>query len=218
MQHDKYRPYPPMHLPDRKWPSAAITSPPTWCSVDLRDGNQALPVPMGVDKKLRYFRLLREIGFREIEVAFPSASETEYEFVRTLLREGLVDDDVVIQVLTQSRESLIRRTFEAIEGYRQAIVHQYLSTSEVQRRVVFGMSREEIITLAVRGARLIRDLAADTDADIRLEFSPESFTGTQMEYALEVCGAVLNVWHPTPDKPAIINLPATVEMTTPNVF
>ncbi|MGI5878084.1 MAG: 2-isopropylmalate synthase [Christensenellales bacterium] len=218
MQNSKYKPYPPMHLPDRKWPSAVITSPPTWCSVDLRDGNQALPVPMGVDKKLRYYRMLREIGFREIEVAFPSASETEFEFVRTLLRKGLADDDVVIQVLTQSREPLIRRTFEAIEGFKRAIVHQYLSTSEVQRRVVFGMSREEIIAMAVQSARLIRDLAADTDADIRFEFSPESFTGTEMEYALEVCEAVLNVWQPTPDKPAIINLPATVEMTTPNVF
>jgi 2-isopropylmalate synthase len=207
-----------MDMPDRRWPSAVMDHAPIWCSVDLRDGNQALPVPMGVEKKLRYFRLLCDIGLKEIEVAFPSASETDYQFVRTLLGEGMAGGDIVIQVLTQSREPLIRRTFDAIEGYQKAIVHLYLSTSEVQRRVVFGMDRAQILDLAVKGARLIREMAADTDADIRYEFSPESFTGTEMDYALEVCEAVIDVWQPAPDRKTIINLPATVEMTTPNVF
>lgn len=218
MNWKKYRKYPPFILEDRAWPNKTIEKAPIWCSVDLRDGNQALPVPMSVEKKLKMFNLLKRIGFKEIEVAFPSASDTDFRFVRKIIEEQYLDDDTVIQVLTQSREHLIRRTFEAIEGAKQAIVHLYNSTSEQQRRIVFKKDKPEIINIAVEGAKLIKQLSQNCDTDIRLEYSPESFTGTEMDFALEICEAVLDVWQPTPEKKAIINLPSTVEMTTPNVY
>lgn len=218
MDWSKYKKYPVMDLSDRTWPGKTIEKAPIWCSVDLRDGNQALPVPMGVEKKLKMFNLLKTIGFKEIEVAFPSASNTDFRFVRTIIEKGFLNEDTVIQVLTQSREHLIRRTFESIQGARQAIVHLYNSTSEQQRRIVFKKDKSEIVKIAVDGARLIQLLSRESDADIRLEYSPESFTGTEMDFALEVCEAVLNVWQPTPERKVIINLPATVEMTTPNVY
>lgn len=218
MGYQKYKPYPTIDLPNRTWPSNTITKAPIWCSVDLRDGNQALPTPMGTKKKLAYFKLLADMGFKEIETAFPAASETDYNFMRTLLGSGLVTDDIVVQVLTQSREHLIRKTYEALEGYKKAIMHFYLSTSTEQRRVVFGKSKKEMVQMAVDGAKMVYDLSKDSDTDIQFEFSPESFTGTEMDFALEVCEEVLNVLQPTQDKKAIINLPATVEMSTPNVF
>lgn len=218
MNWKKYRKYPPFILEDRAWPNKTIEKAPIWCSVDLRDGNQALPVPMSVEKKLKMFNLLKRIGFKEIEVAFPSASDTDFRFVRKIIEEQYLNDDTVIQVLTQSREHLIRRTFEAIEGAKQAIVHLYNSTSEQQRRIVFKKDKPEIINIAVEGAKLIKQLSQNCDTDIRLEYSPESFTGTEMDFALEICEAVLDVWQPTPEKKAIINLPSTVEMTTPNVY
>lgn len=218
MGYQKYKSYPTIDLPNRTWPSNTITKAPIWCSVDLRDGNQALPTPMGTKKKLAYFKLLADMGFKEIETAFPAASETDYNFMRTLLGSGLVTDDIVVQVLTQSREHLIRKTYEALEGYKKAIMHFYLSTSTEQRRVVFGKSKKEMVQMAVDGAKMVYDLSKDSDTDIQFEFSPESFTGTEMDFALEVCEEVLNVLQPTQDKKAIINLPATVEMSTPNVF
>ena len=217
MNHTKYRQYPPMVLPDRTWPSNTITRAPIWSSVDLRDGNQALPVPMGVEKKLAMFGLLKRIGFKEIEVAFPSASNTDFSFVRTLIERGMAEG-VTLQVLTQAREHLIRRTYESLVGCRQAIVHFYNSTSTAQRRIVFGMDRVEIKKIAIDGAKLVKALAAETDCDIRFEYSPESFTGTEMDYALEVCEEVMNVLEPTPERKLILNLPATVEMATPNVY
>jgi len=217
MNHTKYRPYPPMILPDRTWPSNAITRAPIWSSVDLRDGNQALPIPMGVEKKLAMFSLLKRIGFKEIEVAFPSASNTDFSFVRTLIERGMADG-VTLQVLTQAREHLIRRTYESLIGAKQAILHFYNSTSTAQRRIVFGMDRAEIKKIAVDGAKLVKALAAETDCDIRYEYSPESFTGTEMDYALEVCEAVMEILQPTPERKLILNLPATVEMATPNVY
>lgn len=207
-----------MNYHERTWPSKTITKAPIWCSVDLRDGNQALPVPMSVEKKLKMFNLLKALGFKEIEVAFPSASNTDFRFVRTIIEKGFLDEDTVIQVLTQSREHLIRRTFESIQGARKAIVHLYNSTSEQQRRIVFKKDKAEIIGIALEGARLVKQLMQETDSDIRLEYSPESFTGTEMEFALEICEAVLNEWQPTPEKKVIINLPATVEMATPNIY
>ncbi len=217
MNHDKYRAYPPMDLPDRKWPGAVITKAPIWSSVDLRDGNQALPVPMGVEKKLDMFKMLKGIGFKEIEVAFPSASNTDFSFVRTLIERGMAED-ITLQVLTQAREHLIRRTYESLVGCKSAILHFYNSTSEAQRRVVFRMDKAEILKIAVDGAKLVKQLASETDCDIRYEYSPESFTGTEMEYAREVCEAVLDVLQPSPDRKVIINLPATVEMATPNIY
>lgn len=217
MNHDKYRAYPPMDLPDRKWPGAIITEAPIWSSVDLRDGNQALPVPMGVEKKLGMFNMLKGIGFKEIEVAFPSASNTDFSFVRTLIERGMAED-ISLQVLTQAREHLIRRTYESLAGCKSAILHFYNSTSVAQRRVVFRMEKPEILKIAVDGARLVKQLASETDCNIRYEYSPESFTGTEMQYAREVCEAVLDVLQPTPDKKVIINLPATVEMSTPNIY
>ncbi len=217
MNHRKYRPYPPMILPDRTWPSNTIGRAPIWSSVDLRDGNQALPVPMGVEKKLAMFSLLKRVGFKEIEVAFPSASNTDFSFVRTLIERGMAEG-VTLQVLTQAREHLIRRTYESLVGARKAILHFYNSTSTAQRRIVFGMDRAEIKKIAVDGAKLVKALAAETDCDIRYEYSPESFTGTEMEYALEVCEAVMEVLQPTPERKLILNLPATVEMATPNVY
>ncbi|PSR15974.1 2-isopropylmalate synthase [filamentous cyanobacterium CCP3] len=216
---EKYRPFAPIALPDRTWPSQVITQPPIWLSTDLRDGNQALIEPMSVEQKLRMFELLVDIGFKEIEVAFPSASETDFNFVRRLIEENRVPDDVEIQVLTQAREDLIRRTFEALAGAKRAIVHVYNATAPVFRRVVFRHDPQETIALAVNAATLIRDLAAERPAtQWRFQYSPEVFSQTELEFARDICNAVLNVWQPTPDRKAIINLPATVESATPNVF
>jgi 2-isopropylmalate synthase len=214
----KYRPYPPVELPARTWPSATIKKAPNWCSVDLRDGNQALVQPMSMDEKLEMFNMLVEVGFKEIEVGFPSASEVEYDFTRVLIERNLVPDDVVIQALTQSRESLIKKTFEALRGAKKAVVHLYNSTSTLQRDVVFKMSRQDIIELGVKGTRIIREEAAKTGTEIRYEYSPESFTGTEMDFALEICEAVMDEWSPDQQHPVIINLPATVEMSTPNIY
>jgi 2-isopropylmalate synthase len=214
----KYRAYQPVDLPDRAWPNATIKKAPTWCSVDLRDGNQALIQPMSLDEKLEMFNLLCEVGFKEIEVGFPSASQVEYEFTRLLIEKGLIPDDVEIQALTQSRESLIKKTFEALRGAKKGVVHLYNSTSTLQRDVVFKMSRQEIIDLGVKGAQLIKDESAKTETDIRYEYSPESFTGTEMDFALEICEAVMDALGADQNHPVIINLPATVEMSTPNIY
>jgi 2-isopropylmalate synthase len=215
----RYRPFQPVHLPSRTWPSRTIERAPIWCSVDLRDGNQALVEPMGAERKRRMFDLLVKLGFKEIEVGFPAASQTDFDFVRELIEGDLVPKDVTIQVLTQSRSELIRRTFDAIAGSRRAIVHLYNSTSELQRRVVFGQDRAGIIDIAVTGAKLIGDLAsAVPDTEIIHQYSPESFTGTELDFAVEICEAVLETWGATPAKKAILNLPATVEMATPNVY
>jgi 2-isopropylmalate synthase len=215
----RYRPFPPVVLPDRRWPERVLSAAPIWCSVDLRDGNQALVEPMGPERKLRLWEQLLAIGFREIEVGFPSASQADYDFVRLLIEERRIPRDVTIQVLTQAREDLIRRTFESIRGARRVIVHLYNSTSELQRRVVFGLDRAGIVDIAVRGARLIRDLCRTIpDTDVVLEYSPESFTGTELDFAVEICEAVMAVWEPAPERKMILNLPATVEMATPNVY
>ena len=216
---DKYRPFPTIDLPDRTWPDRALVAPPIWCSVDLRDGNQALVEPMGRERKLRLWERLLAIGFREIEVGFPSASQTEFDFVRALIEEERIPDDVTIQVLTPAREELIDRTVEAIRGARRAIVHLYNSTSTLQRRVVFGMDRAAVIGLAVAGARRILErTAALQGTEVVFEYSPESFTGTELDFAVEICEAVMDVWQPTAERKAIVNLPATVEMATPNVY
>ncbi|HEX3535154.1 MAG TPA: 2-isopropylmalate synthase [Stellaceae bacterium] len=215
----KYRQFPPVHLPDRTWPSKVIDKAPAWCSVDLRDGNQALIEPMGPDRKRRMFDLLVRLGFKEIEVGFPAASETDYAFVREIIEERLVPDDVTVQVLTQSRPELIEKTFEAIHGSKRAIVHLYNSTSELQRRVVFGLDKAGIIDIAVRGARQIGELAAAMpESEIIYQYSPESFTGTELDFAVEITEAVMDVWQPTPAKKMIVNLPGTVEMATANVY
>ena len=215
----KYRPFPPIDLPDRTWPNQTITTAPVWCSVDLRDGNQALINPMGPAKKLEMFKTLLKIGFKEIEVGFPAASETDYTFLRDLIEQDLIPDDVTIQVLTQARRELIERTFEAIRGAKQSIVHLYNSTSTLQRRVVFRADTEEIKRIAVDGAKIVRDCAEHiNDGIIRFQYSPESFTGTEVDYAVEVCDAVCDVWQPTSDNKTIINLPSTVELATPNVY
>jgi 2-isopropylmalate synthase len=215
----KYRAFEPIDLPDREWPSRSITKAPIWCSVDLRDGNQALIDPMDANRKLRMFKVLVEMGFKEIEVGFPSASQTDFDFVRRLIEERLIPRDVTIQVLTQAREPLIRRTFESIEGVRRAILHLYNSTSTLQRRVVFGLDKERITKIATDSAKLIRELAeAMTGSEIIYQYSPESFTGTELGYAVEVCDAVAEIWEPTPEKKVIMNLPATVEMATPNIY
>jgi 2-isopropylmalate synthase len=220
MRVDKYQSYPyGVDLPDRTWPSRTITAAPVWCSVDLRDGNQALIDPMDVSRKRRFFDLLVRIGFKEIEVGFPSASQPDYDFVRMLIEEDLVPDDVWIQVLTQAREELIERTIENVRGAKKAIIHLYNSTSELQRRVVFRQDRAGIVDIAVNGAKLCaRALEELPETEIRFEYSPESFTGTEMDFALEICEAVLDVWQPRPDWKTIVNLPATVEMSTPNVY
>jgi 2-isopropylmalate synthase len=220
MRVDKYRSYPyGVDLPDRIWPSRTITAAPVWCSVDLRDGNQALIDPMDVSRKRRFWDLLVRLGFKEIEVGFPSASQPDYDFVRLLIEEGLVPDDVWIQVLTQAREELIERTIESVRGAGKAIIHLYNSTSELQRRVVFRQDRGGIVDIAENGAKLCaRALEELPGTEIRFEYSPESFTGTEMDFALEICEAVLDVWQPRPDWKAIVNLPATVEMSTPNVY
>ena len=214
----KYTPYPVVDLPDRQWPGKRIEKAPVWCSVDLRDGNQALPIPMTVEEKMELFAHLVEIGFKEIEVGFPSASETEYRFLRTLIDEGRIPEDVTVQCLVQCREHLIRRTFEAIDGARNAIVHFYNSTNPLQRRVTFNMDKAAIKAIAVEGAQLCRDLMGNTSCrNVRFEYSPESFSDTELEYSLEVCEAVKAVIRPTPDNKLILNLPATVELFTPNV-
>lgn len=215
---NKYRPFPQVPLTNRTWPDKTITTAPAWCSVDLRDGNQALIQPMNLEEKIEMFGLLTDIGFKDIEVGFPSASKVEYDFTRTLIERGLIPEDVTIQALTQARESLIRKTFEAFKGAKQGIVHLYNSTSTLQRDVVFKMSRKEIIELGVQGARIIREEAERFDGDIRFEYSPESFTGTELDFALEICEAIMDVWEPTPERPVVINLPSTVEMATPNVY
>lgn len=215
----KYRPYETIELPDRTWCNKKIEKSPIWCSVDLRDGNQALQTPMGLEEKLKFFDFLVKMGFKEIEIGFPAASDTEYEFTRKLIEDNLIPDDVVIQVLTQSREHIIKKTFEALKGAKNAVVHLYNSTSTLQRDVVFGNSMKETIDLAVYGAKLIKEIAEEyNDTNFIFEYSPESFTGTEMPFAAEICNAVIEVWHPTPDKKVIINLPSTVEMGTPNLY
>lgn len=195
-----------------------IDSPPTWCSVDLRDGNQALIEPMSLEEKVEFFKLLVEVGFKEIEVGFPAASETEYQFMRTLIEQNLIPDDVTVQVLTQAREHIIKRTFEAVKGAPHAVIHVYNSTSVAQREQVFRKDKEQVKQIAVDGAKLLKELAAETDGNFTFQYSPESFPGTEIEYALEVCNAVLEVWQPTEDNKAIINLPTTVEIAMPHVF
>ena len=218
MPAQKYTPFQPVNLPDRQWPGRVIDTAPTWCSVDLRDGNQALIEPMGPDRKRRMFDTLVRMGFKEIEVGFPAASQTDFDFCRELIETGRIPDDVTIQVLTQSREELIRRTFEGIRGAKRAIVHLYNSTSELQRRVVFGLDKAGIVDIAVAGAKLIKRIAAEhPETEVILQYSPESFTGTELDFAVEICEAVAEIWQPTPDRKMIFNLPATVEMSTPNV-
>jgi 2-isopropylmalate synthase len=215
----KYRAFPPVNLPDRQWPSRSLTRAPIWCSVDLRDGNQALAVPMNVSQKLEMFQSLVRCGFKEIEVGFPSASNTEFTFNRRLIEEGRVPDDVRLQVLVQAREDLIERTVQSLEGAKQVVIHLYNSTSPAQRRVVFGMTREEIVAMAVRGATLIRDrLPRLKGTDVMLQYSPESFSATEVEFAREISEAVMEVWKPTPQRKMILNLPDTVEVAMPNVY
>ena len=215
----KYRPFPAVALADRTWPDRLITEAPTWCSVDLRDGNQALPIPMSVEEKLEMFDLLVKVGFKEIEIGFPSASDTEFCFMRRLIEEDRIPEDVTVQVLVQTRRHLIERTFEAIKGARRVIVHIYNSTSTLQRRVTFGdASREDIKAIAVTGAEVVKELVPTLPTtEIVLQYSPESFSDTELDFALECCEAVIEVWQPTTEKKLILNLPATVEWATPNV-
>lgn len=215
----KYKPFPKVDLPDRQWPNKEIVSTPIWASVDLRDGNQALINPMSVEQKLEYFKMLVGIGFKEIEVGFPSASDTEYDFVRRLVDENLIPDDVTIQVLVQAREHLIQRTFESLKGVPRAIIHLYNSTSTLQRKITFrNASREEIKKIAVEGTKIVKGLVPTLpDTEVRFQYSPESFSDTELDFALEVCEAVQEVWQPTKQSPMIMNLPATVEWCTPNV-
>src|SRR6478752_8838960 len=215
----KYRAYAPIILPDRQWPSRTIEKAPIWCSVDLRDGNQALIEPMGVERKNRMFQLLVGMGFKEIEVAFPSASQTDFDFVRSIIESGAIPDDVAIQVLTQCRPELIERTFEAVKGAKKVIVHFYNSTSTLQRDVVFRTDRKGVTDIAVNAAKHVRAVAAAAPGtDFQFEYSPESFTGTELDFALDICEAVKDIIKPTPSKRLILNLPATVEMATPNTY
>ena len=215
----KYRPFAPIALANRQWPTRTITRPPIWLSTDLRDGNQALIDPMDGPRKLRMFRELVRIGFKEIEVAFPSASQTDFDFVRMLIEQDLIPDDVTIQVLTQSREELIRRTFESLRGAPRAIVHLYNPTAPLFRRVVYGKDRAGIVEIATEGARMFVECAAQQpEIDWRFEYSPETFTMTELDFALEICERVVDVWEPVTRHPVILNLPATVEVATPNVF
>ncbi|WP_238596851.1 2-isopropylmalate synthase [Psychromonas sp. psych-6C06] len=217
--HKKYRAYAPIKKADRRWPDQVIDRAPQWCSVDLRDGNQALIEPMSPSQKLEMFKLLVDVGFKEIEVGFPAASAPDFDFVRQLIEQDLIPDDVTIQVLTQAREPLIARSFEALKGAKKAIVHLYNSTSTVQREQVFKKSRDEIKAIAVQGAEWVRNFAnAHPETKWSFQYSPESFTNTEMDYAVEVCDAVISVWKPTPENKVIINLPATVEASTPNVY
>ncbi|RCW28187.1 2-isopropylmalate synthase [Ciceribacter lividus] len=214
----KYRPYPQIDIPDRTWPGKTITKAPIWCSVDLRDGNQALINPMGHDRKARMFQLLIEMGFKEIEIGFPSASQTDFDFARWCVEEGNVPEDVSLQVLVQCRPELITRTFEALEGAHKPIIHFYNSTSELQRRVVFGKDVAGVKQIAVDAAKMITDMAAKAGGGYRFEYSPESFTGTELDVALEISNAVIDIIKPTPDNKLILNLPSTVEMSTPNIY
>lgn len=218
MNYKKYKKFETIKLSDRTWPNNTIEKAPAWCSVDLRDGNQALINPMTVEEKIEMFNMLVELGFKEIEVGFPSASQIEFEFLRTLVERDLIPNDVKIQVLTQARAHLIEKTFEALKGVEKAVVHIYNSTSILQRDVVFNMSKDEIKEIAVEGTKLVKRYAEDFRGEITLEYSPESFTGTEVEYALEVCEAVLDTWEASKDNKVIINLPSTVEMDTPNIF
>ncbi len=219
MAFNRYSSFIPIDLPDRTWPSKKMTHAPKWCSVDLRDGNQALIDPMDTPRKLAMFKLLVSMGYKEIEVGFPSASQTDFDFVRKIIEDGLIPDDVVIQVLTQAREELIRRTYESIKGAKHAVVHLYNSTSTLQRRAVFGQDKAGIKKIATDAAKLCLDLVATVpETLISFEYSPESYTGTELEFALEVCNAVNDVWKPTPQWKTIMNLPATVEMATPNIY
>lgn len=221
-QEKKYVPFNRVNLPDRQWPEKIITKAPVWCSVDLRDGNQALITPMGIEEKLKFFHTLVDVGFKEIEVGFPSASETEYEILRTLIEGGHIPDDVTVQVLVQAREELIRKTFEAVRGAKNVIIHFYNSTSTLQRKVVFGKDMEGITEIAVQGARLIKQLTEEEVArsgmNIRYEYSPESFTGTEIDFSIAICEAVMREMGADKENPIILNLPSTVEMSTPNTY
>lgn len=218
LNYQKYKRVPVMDYPEREWPGKQIMQAPSWCSVDLRDGNQALIEPMTVEEKVEMFNLLVKLGFKEIEVGFPSASQIEFDFMRELVKRDLIPDDVCVQVLVQCREHLIQRTFEALEGVKKAIVHIYNSTSTLQRDVVFHKGKDEIKQIAIEGTKMVKSFVKDFPGEIILEYSPESFTGTELDYALEVCTAVQETWGATKENPIIINLPATVEMTTPNVY
>ena len=218
MNYKKYKKFETVKLTDRTWPDKEIEQAPIWCSVDLRDGNQALITPMNIDEKIEMFKMLVDMGFKEIEVGFPSSSQIEYDFLRALIDQNLIPDDVTVQVLTQAREHLIRRTFESLKGLKRAIVHIYNSTSVLQRDVVFNMNKEQIKQIAIDGTRLVKSLTSEFDGEVILEYSPESFTGTEMDYAVEICDAVMDEWGASKDKKVIINLPSTVEMNTPNVY
>ena len=218
LNYQRYKRNPVLHYPEREWPNKEIEKAPIWCSVDLRDGNQALIEPMNVDEKMEMFELLLKLGFKEIEIGFPAASQIEFDFLRKLVAEHKIPDDVKVQVLTQCREELIDRTFEAIQGIKNVIFHIYNSTSTLQREVVFHKDRPEIIQIAVEGTKMVRERMASFDGNIQLEYSPESFTGTEMDFALEICTAVQEAWDHANDNPIIFNLPATVEMNTPNVY
>ena len=218
LNYKKYKRVPVVDYPEREWPNKEIEKAPIWCSVDLRDGNQALVEPMVVEEKIEMFNLLVKLGFKEIEIGFPAASQIEYDFLRQLVERKLIPDDVVVQVLTQCREHLIKRTFDAIQGIPKAIVHIYNSTSTLQREVVFHADREEVKQIAIDGTRMVKKYMKDYDGKVILEYSPESFTGTELDFALDICAAVQEEWGATPDNKIIINLPATVEMTTPNVY
>ncbi|MDO5521970.1 MAG: 2-isopropylmalate synthase [bacterium] len=218
LNYNRYKRVPVVHMPEREWPNKEIEKAPVWCSVDLRDGNQALIEPMVVEEKIEFFNFLVKLGFKEIEIGFPSASQIEYDFLRQLVDRNLIPDDVIVQVLVQCREHLIKRTFEAIEGVKKAIVHIYNSTSTLQRDVVFHKEKDEIKQIAIDGTDMVKKYVEDFPGEIILEYSPESFTGTELDYALEVCEAVLDTWGASKEKPVIINLPATVEMNTPNVY
>ena len=215
---ERYQRVPVVHYPEREWPGKEIQKAPAWCSVDLRDGNQALVEPMVVEEKIEMFNLLVEMGFKEIEIGFPAASQIEFDFLRQLVERNLIPDDVMVQVLTQCREHLVKRTFEAIQGIKKAVVHIYNSTSTLQRDVVFHMDREEIKKIATDGVAMVKNYMKDHDGEVVLEYSPESFTGTELDFALDICNAVQRAWGPTPENRMIMNLPSTVEMTTPNVY
>ena len=215
---ERYQRVPVVHYPEREWPGKEIQKAPAWCSVDLRDGNQALVEPMVVEEKIEMFNLLVEMGFKEIEIGFPAASQIEFDFLRQLVERNLIPDDVMVQVMTQCREHLVKRTFEAIQGIKKAVVHIYNSTSTLQRDVVFHMDREEIKKIATDGVAMVKNYMKDHDGEVVLEYSPESFTGTELDFALDICNAVQRAWGPTPENRMIMNLPSTVEMTTPNVY
>ena len=218
MNYKRYQRVPVVNYPEREWPNKEIQNAPVWCSVDLRDGNQALVEPMVVEEKVEMFNLLVKMGFKEIEIGFPAASQIEFDFLRQLVERNLIPDDVTVQVLTQCREHLIERTFEAIQGIKKSVVHIYNSTSTLQRDVVFKMDREEIKQIAIDGVAMVKKYMKDYDGEVILEYSPESFTGTELDFALDICNVVQRAWGPTPDKKMIFNLPSTVEMTTPNVY